>query len=95
MRGAIKRKRTAYLFANRILLHSQLSKNQLFNEAHCGFRKSWFPLYLPETGTVYRAEPCDVEGKVTFGAVEKPSAAADFFTIGVSAAKGGVGVVGE
>ena len=42
---------------------------------------------LPD-GAVYRAEPCGVDGWVTFDEVMKPSAAAGFFTIGVSATKG-------
>ena len=43
---------------------------------------------LPETGTVYGPELCNAEGKVEFPAVAKPSDAAGFFTIGVSATKG-------
>lgn len=43
---------------------------------------------MPETGTAYGPELCNAEGKVEFPAVAKPSDAAGFFTIGVSATKG-------
>ena len=57
-----KRKRTAILFASRTLLHSRLSKNQLFDEAYYDFKEeSWFPLYLSNAQDAAEPYPSELE----------------------------------